>query len=165
MQERTPARCAWRRARHGNVVTRRFVAGGSTVRRELLLHGGHRALAGVDAGRVPEKDPRFSFFARVQHVVQCGCELQDRGRRDGPAVLRRDVVSALLRQDGVCLGRLLDQHVQRATVHAEGDRECRRLLCVAPQLGPASRRGLMHQQEAAGRLVDVHDAVWQRACP
>ena len=54
--------------------------------RELLLHGGHRALAGVDAGRVPEKDPRFSFFVRVQHVVQCGCELQDRGRRDGPAV-------------------------------------------------------------------------------
>ena len=101
--------------------------------RELLLHGGHRALAGVDAGSVPEKDPRFSFFARVQHVVHC--ELQDRGRRDGPAVLRRDVVSALLRQDGVCLGRLLDQHVQRATVHAEGDRERGRLLCVAPQLG------------------------------
>ena len=25
--------------------------------------------------------------------------------------------------------------------------------------GPASRRGLMHRQEAAGRLVDVHDAV------
>ena len=85
----------------------------------------------------PEKDPRFSFFARVQHVVQCGSEPQDRGRRDGPAVLRRDVVSALLRQDGVCLGRLLDQHVQRATVHAEGDRECRFLLCVAPQ-------GLLH---------------------
>ena len=103
--------------------------------RELLPQGGHRALAGVDAGRVPE-NPRFSFFARVQHVVQCVCELQDRGRRDGPAVLlRRDVVSALLRQDGVCLGRLLDQHVQRATVHAEGDRECRRLLCIAPQLG------------------------------
>ena len=56
---RVPARCAWRRARHGNGVTRRFVAGGSTVRRELLLHGGHRALAGVDAGRVPEKDPRL----------------------------------------------------------------------------------------------------------
>ena len=91
---RAPARCAWRRARHANGVTRRFVAGGSTVRRELLLHDGHRALAGVDAGRVPEKDPRFSFFAQVQHVVQCGCELQDRGRRDGPAVLRRDVVSA-----------------------------------------------------------------------
>ena len=56
--------------------------------RELLLHGGHRALAGVDAGRVPEKDPRLSFFARVQHVVQCGRELQE-CRRDGPAVLRR----------------------------------------------------------------------------
>ena len=56
--------------------------------RELLLHGGHRALAGVDAGRVPEKDPRFCFFARVQHVDQCGCELQDRGR-DGPAVRSR----------------------------------------------------------------------------
>ena len=89
----------------------------------------------MDAGRVPEKDPRFSFFARVQHVVQCGCELQDRGRRDGPAVLRRDVVSVLLGQDGVCLDRLLDQHVQQATVHAEGDSECRGLLGVAPQLG------------------------------
>ena len=135
LRERAPARCAWRRARHGNGVTRRFVAGGSTVRRELLLHDGHRALAGVDAGRVPEKDPRLWFFAQVQHVVQCGYELQDRGRRDGPAVLRRDVVSALLRQDGVCLGRLLDQHVQWAMVHAEGDRECRGLLGVAPQLG------------------------------
>ena len=72
------------------------------------LHGGQGALAGVDAGRVPEKDPRFSFFARVQHVVQCGCELQDRGRRDGPAVLRPDVVSVLLGQDGVCLDRLHD---------------------------------------------------------
>ena len=111
-----------------------FVTGRSTV----LLHGGHRALAGVDAGRVPEKDPRLSFFARVQHVVQCGRELQE-CRRGGPAVLRRDV-SALLRQDGVCLGRLLDQHVQRAMVHAEGD---------CPTAGPASRRGLMHRQEAA----------------
>ena len=55
--------------------------------RELLLHGGHRALAGVDAGRVPEKDPRLSFFAQAQYVVQCGCELQELGRRDGPAVL------------------------------------------------------------------------------
>ena len=52
-------RCAWRRAPHGNGLTRRFVAGGSTIRRELLLHGGHRALAGVDAGNVPEKDPRL----------------------------------------------------------------------------------------------------------
>ena len=51
-------------------MTRRFVAGGSTVRRELLLRDGHRALAGVDAGRVPEKDPRFPLFARIQHVVQ-----------------------------------------------------------------------------------------------
>ena len=103
--------------------------------RELLLHGGHRALDGVDAGHLPEKDPRFSFFAWVQHVVQCGCELQNRGRRDGPAVVQCDVASALLQQDGVCLGRLLGQHVQRATVHAEDDRECRGLLGVAPQLG------------------------------
>ena len=102
--------------------------------KELLLHCGHRALAGVDAGRVPEKDPRFSFFARVQHVIQCGCELQDRGRR-GPAFLRHDVVSVLLGQDGVCLDRLHDQHVQRSTAHAEGDRECRGLPRVAPQLG------------------------------
>ena len=130
--------------------------------RELLLHGGHRALAGVDGGGVPEKDPRLSFSARVQHVVQCGCELQE-CRRDGPAVLRRDVVSALLRQDGVCLGRLHDQHVQRAMVYAEGDRECRGLLGVALQLSlfdaAAAPPDLMHRQEAAGRLVDVHDAV------
>ena len=130
--------------------------------RELLLHGGHRALTGVDAGRVPEKDPCMFFFAQVQHVVQCGCELQDRGR-GGPAVLGRDVASALLRQDGVCLGRLHDQHVQRAMVHAEGDRECRGLLCIALQLGllhpAAAPPDLMHQEEAAGRLVDVHDAV------
>ena len=58
---------------------------GLQVRRELLLHGGHRGLAGVDAGRVPEKDPRLSFLARVQHVVQNGRELQERRRR-GPAV-------------------------------------------------------------------------------
>ena len=28
-----------------------------------------------------------------------------------------------------------------------------------PTAGPASRRGLMHRQDAAGGLVDVHDAV------
>ena len=95
--------------------------------------GGQGGLAGVDAGHVPEKDPRLSFFAWVHHVVQTGRELQDCGRR-GPAFLRRDVMSVLLGQHGVCLVRLLDQHVQRAMVHAEGDRECRRLLCVALQL-------------------------------
>ena len=69
------------------------------------------------------------------------------------------MVSVLLGQDGVCLDRLHDQYVQRATVHAEGDRECRGVLGVLPTAGPASRRGLMHRQEAAGGLVDVHDAV------
>ena len=72
----------------------------------------------------------------------------------------------LLRQDGVCPARLHDlhQHVQRATVHAGGDRECRGLLCVALQLGLLHATGappdLMHRQEPAGRLVDVHDAVF-----
>ena len=47
-------------------------------------------LAGVDAGHVPEEDPRLSFLARVQHVVQTGRELQDRGR-GGPAVQAQDV--------------------------------------------------------------------------
>ena len=71
----------------------------------------------------------------------------------------------LLRQDGVCLAGVLDlhQHVQRATVHAEGDRERRGLLCVALQLGlllaAVALADLMHRQEAAGGLVDVHDAV------
>ena len=71
----------------------------------------------------------------------------------------------LLRQDGVCPARLHDlhKHVQRATVHAEGDRECRRLLCVALQLSlldaAADPPDLMRWEEAAGRLVDVHDAV------
>ena len=122
-----------------------------------LLHDGHRALAGVDAGRVPEKDPRLQFFAQVQHVVQCGCELQDRGR-GGPAVLGRDVMSALLpgllRQDGVCPARLHDlhQHVQSATVHAEGDRECRGLLGVALQLSllhATAPPDLLHREEPA----------------
>ena len=31
---------------------------------ESGLHGGQGALAGVDAGHVPEKDPRLSFLAR-----------------------------------------------------------------------------------------------------
>ena len=57
----------------------------------------------------------------------------------------------------------LHQHVKRATVHAEGDRECRGLLCVALQLSlldaAAAPSGLMHREEAAGGLVDVHDAV------
>ena len=63
----------------------------------------------MDAGHVPEKDPRLSFFAWVQHVVQRGRELQER-RRGGPAVLRRHVVNALrrglLRQDSVCPARV-----------------------------------------------------------
>ena len=46
---------------------------------------------------------------------------------------------------------------------AEGDRECRGLLCVALRLGlfnaTAAPADLLHRQEAAGRLVDVHDAV------
>ena len=135
--------------------------------RELLLHCSHRALAGVDAGRVPEKDPRMSNLARVQHLVQCGCELQDRGRRDGPAVLRRDVVSALLGQDGVCLGRLLDQHVQRAMVHAEGDRECRRLLCVAPHSWACftSRSDAPAGGGRRSRRCSRRGLRWQRACP
>ena len=91
--------------------------------RELCLHGGQGGLAGVDAGLVPEKDPRLSFLACIHHVVQGGRELQDRCRRC-PAFLGRDVMSVLqpglLRQDGVCLGRVHDlhQHVQRATIHA-----------------------------------------------
>ena len=71
----------------------------------------------------------------------------------------------LFRQDGVCLARVHDlhQHVQRATVHAEGDCECRGLLGVALQLGlflaAVASSGLVHRQEAARGLVDVDDAV------
>ena len=54
--------------------------------RECGPHGGQGGLAGVDAGHVPEEDPRLPFSARVQNVVQSGRELQDRGRR-GPAVV------------------------------------------------------------------------------
>ena len=91
--------------------------------RERGLHGSQSGLAGVDAGRVPEKDPRLSLPAWIEHAVQCGCELQERGRR-GQAVLH--VVSVLwpglLQQDGVCLAGVQDlhQHVQSATVHAAG---------------------------------------------
>ena len=34
------------------------------------LRGGQGGLAGVDAGHIPDKDPRLSFLARVHHVVQ-----------------------------------------------------------------------------------------------
>ena len=122
----------------------------------------------MDAGHVPEEDPRLSLPAWIDHAVQCGCELQERRRR-GPAVLRRDVVGALrprlLRQDGVCLASVYDlhQHVQRATVHAEGDCVRRGLPRVALQLSlfdaAAAPSGLMHREEAARGLVDVHDAV------
>ena len=36
---------------------------------ESGLHGGP---AGVDAGHVPEKDPRLSLPAWIEHAVQCG---------------------------------------------------------------------------------------------
>ena len=71
----------------------------------------------------------------------------------------------LLGQDGVCLAGVHDlhQHVQRATVHAEGDRERRDLFCLALQLdlldSAVAPPRLGHQQEAARGLVDAHDAV------
>ena len=49
-------------------------------------HGGQGGLAGVDAGHVPEEDPRLSLSAWIEHVIQSGRELQDRGRRC-PAVV------------------------------------------------------------------------------
>ena len=71
----------------------------------------------------------------------------------------------LLWQDGVCLARVHDlhQHVQRATVHAEGDRERRRLPRVVLQLrlfhAAAAPSSQLRPEEAARGLVDVHDAV------
>ena len=71
----------------------------------------------------------------------------------------------LLGQDGVCLAGVHDlhQHLQRATVHAEGNCECCGLLRVALQLGllhaAAAPSSLMYREEAARGLVDVHDAV------
>ena len=137
--------------------------------RESGPHGGQGGLAGVDAGHVPEKDPRLSLPAWIEHAVQCGCELQERRRRRCPAVLRCYVVGALWRellgQDGVCLARMHDlhQHVQRTTAHAEGDCERRGLLCVALQLdllhAAAAPPDLMHRQKAARGLVNVDDAV------
>ena len=136
--------------------------------RESGPHGGQSGLPGVDAGHVPEKDPRLSFFAWVHHVVQTGRELQDRGRR-GQAVLRCDVVSVLWAGmpglDGVCLAGVYDlhQHAQRTTVHAEGDRECPGLHRIAMQLSllhaKAAPPDLLHKEEPARRLVDAHDAV------
>ena len=84
----------------------------STTCGESGLHGGQGGLAGVDAGHVPEKDPRLSFFAWVHRVVQTGRELQDRGRR-GPAVLRWDVAGALAR-DAPVRRRLSCQRVRSA---------------------------------------------------
>ena len=103
---------------------------------ESGLHGGQSGLAGVDAGHVPALVLLCSGSARCPMWR----ELQER-RRGGPAVLGRDVVSVLrpglLWQDGVCPARVhnLHQHAQRATVHAEDDRECRGFFCVALQLG------------------------------
>ena len=51
--------------------------------RECGLHGGQGGLTGVDAGHVPEKDPRLSLRAWIEHAV--GCELQERRRRDRPS--------------------------------------------------------------------------------
>ena len=71
----------------------------------------------------------------------------------------------LVKQDGVCLASVYDlhQHVLRATIHAEGYRECRGLFCVALQLGlfdaAAAPPDPMHRQEAARGLVDVDDAI------
>ena len=55
------------------------------------------------------------------------------------------------------------QHVQRATVHAEGDGKRRGLFCFALQLGllhaAAAPSSLVHREKAARGLVDVDDAV------
>ena len=56
----------------------------------------------------------------------------------------------------------MHRHVQGGTIHAESDRECRGLCCIALQLSlfdaAAAAPDLMQRQEPAGRLVDVHDA-------
>ena len=52
--------------------------------RESGPYGGHGGLAGVNVGHVPEEDPRLSLPAWIEHVIQGGRELQDRGGR-GPA--------------------------------------------------------------------------------
>ena len=49
--------------------------------RESGLHGGQGGLTCVDTCHLPGKDPRLSFLARFQHVVQSGRDLQDRGCR------------------------------------------------------------------------------------
>ena len=99
LRERTPARCAWRRARHGNGVTRRLVAGGSTVRRELLLH---RALAGVDARRVPEKDPSGNTALPSAPRASRASRVRD----DGVPTLHVEPICARLRQLRVVLQEL-----------------------------------------------------------
>ena len=101
-------------------------------------------------------------------LSRAAASCRDRGRR-GPAVLRSYVMSALrpglLGQDGVCLSRVHDlhHHVQRATVHAEGDCERRGLLCVHLLLGmlraAAAPFCLMHREKAARGLANVDDAV------
>ena len=48
--------------------------------REGFPHGGQRGLAGVDAGHVPEEDPRLFLSAWIEHVVESGHKLQDRCR-------------------------------------------------------------------------------------
>ena len=135
--------------------------------RERPPHGSQSVGAGVNAGHVPEKDQRLSFSARVQHVVQCGCDLQER-RRVAPAALGRDVMSVFGQgcsgKTASCPPARSSPACPEATIHAEGDRECRGLLCVALQLSlfdaAVAPPSLVHRQEAArGVVVDVHDAV------
>ena len=56
------------------------------------LHGG-QGLAGVDAGHVPEKDPRLSFSARVQGDVHTRLG-QRPGSQRVTSVFRSNVISA-----------------------------------------------------------------------
>ena len=119
-------------------------------------------LAWLQEGRAVQRDEaQYDVRELRLHGDHCQCELQER-RSGYPVGLWSDVANVLwpglLRQDGVCLARVRDlhQHVQRATVHAEGARECRGLLCVVP--AAAAPPDLMHWQEAAERLVVVHDS-------
>ena len=127
-----------------------------------------RPQGGGDAGHVSEKDPRLSLSARVQRVVHCGRVLQER-RRGGPAVLGRDVMSALRQGCSSKTASVLPQCTM-CTSMSSGLRSMLKAtvkvvasFCVALRLrlfdAAAAAPGLMHQEDAAGRLVDVHDAV------
>ena len=133
----------------------------STTCGESGLHGGQGGLAGVGCWPCPREGStlvlpcfgssrRPGLAARAAGSWSWWC----------PAVLRCDVASVLwpgmLKTASVLpVCAICTSKTSGATVHAEGDRERRGLLCVALQLGLACRRGGPHPR-GGGTTSQAH---------